>query len=386
MDVNRILGAGGVTIFTTMSALAAELGAVNLGQGFPDADGPLAIRQAAAEALLNHSNQYPPMRGTLALRQAVARHEARYYGRAVDPERGIIATSGATEALAACLFGLLNPGDEVIAFEPLYDSYVPIIRRAGAVPKLIRLEPPTWSVPWAALEAAFTPATKVVLLNTPMNPCAKVWTHADLARLAALCVQHDVAVIADEVYEHLVFGPLQHISIATLPGMAERTLKLGSAGKIFSLTGWKVGFVSGPAALMDAVAGAHQFLTFTTPPNLQAAVAFGLDTLQQDYLGLAVQLQPKRDALATRLAALGFDPLPCAGTYFLVADYGRFSEADDLSFAKQLVHEAGVATIPLSPFYAGAAPDHRLIRFCFIKQDAVLQEGLDRLTAWAARQ
>lgn len=371
----------GTTIFTTMSALAVEHGAINLGQGFPDEDGPEDIRQIAAQALIDGPNQYPPMPGLPALRQAVADHDMRFYGLAYDATDEILVTSGATEALAACLMALLAPGDEVVLFEPLYDSYLPIIRQCGATARIVRLEAPGWTLPHGALAAAFGPATKLVLLNSPMNPTGKLFAGEELAAIARLAQAHDAYVLCDEVYEHLVFDGAAHQPIAALPGMRTRTLRIGSAGKTFSLTGWKVGYVSGPRALIATVAKVHQFLTFTTPPALQAAVAYALGKHDQYYAGLAASLQAKRDRLAAGLSGVGFTVLPAQGTYFLtvLTDGVGPSFATDVDYARWLTVEVGVATVPCSAFYAGDDPPQNMIRFCFCKKDEVLDAAIARL-------
>lgn len=375
---NATFAALGTTVFTVMSALANEHGAVNLGQGFPDTDGPEDVRAAAARALMDASNQYPPMRGTAELRQAVAKHEARFYGMDIDPDRQVLVTSGATEALTASLMAFLNPGDEAILIEPAYDSYLPIVRQTGATPRFLRLNPPHWRLEEDKLAALITSKTRLLVLNTPHNPVGRVFSDAELDMVSRLACQHDFLVVSDEVYEHLVFDGKRHRPLITFPGMAERTLKIASAGKTFSLTGWKVGMITGAPALIDQVAKVHQFLTFTTAPNLQAGVAYGLGKDDSYFASLTAAMQAKRDRLAAGLAPLGFDVLPSEGTYFLTCDYSRLSSEDDTTFAKRLVVEAGVATIPISPFVEGEWP-HRLIRFCFAKQDAVLDEGLARL-------
>ena len=274
---NTLLSNTGTTIFTVMSALATQHGAINLGQGFPDTDGPADVIQAAVDALRDGRNQYPPLTGVPELRTAVAAANRRFYGLEIDPatEEWWV-TSGATEAITACLMALLDPGDEVVLIEPLYDTYLPVVRMLGAIPRLVRLTPPKWELPRAELAAAFGPRTKAILLNTPMNPTGKVFTAAELAFIADLMVKHDAYAVCDEVYEHLTYDGWRHIPLMTLPGLRERTLRVGSAGKTFSLTGWKIGYVSGPAALCGIVAKAHQNLTFTTPPNLQRGVAVGL--------------------------------------------------------------------------------------------------------------
>jgi aspartate/methionine/tyrosine aminotransferase len=311
---NALLSALGTTIFTTMSALAVKHGAINLGQGFPDTEGPTDVVRAAADALLDHRNQYPPLAGVPELRQAVAAANARFWGIAANPDTDIVVTSGATEALTACMMALLDPGDEVVLIEPLYDTYLPVIRLLGAVPKLVRVEPPDWTLPRAALEAAFGPRTKAIMLNTPMNPTGKVFTPDELGFIAGLLQKHDAYAICDEVYEHLVFAPARHVPLMTLPGMAERCLRIGSAGKTFSLTGWKVGYVTAPAALAAVVTKAHQNLTFTTPPNLQRAVAAGLANDDAYFADLAGSLAAKRDRLSGGLRKVGFDVLPSDGS------------------------------------------------------------------------
>lgn len=377
----------GTTIFTTMSALAAEHGAINLGQGFPDEDGPADILEAAATALRNGPNQYPPMAGLPALRQAVSAHDQRFYGLGYDWQTEVLVTSGATEALAACLIALLAPGDEVVLFEPLYDSYLPVIRQCGASARIVRLSPPDWRVPEANLAAAFAPATKLVLINSPMNPTGKLFGGGELERIAALVKAHNAYVLCDEVYEHLVFDGARHETIAALPGMRERTLRIGSAGKSFSLTGWKVGYVSGPADLVSVVAKVHQFLTFTTPPNLQSAVAYALGRDDAYFNELAISLQTKRDRLAEGLARAGFGVLPAAGTYFLTATIEGAGPAfsTDVEYARWLTIEGGVATVPCSAFYAGPDPPQTMIRFCFCKKDEVLDAAIDRLCRVLAR-
>ena len=262
---NTLLSALGTTIFTTMSALAVRHGAINLGQGFPDTEGPVDVIRAAADALLDHRNQYPPLTGVPELRHAVAHANRRFWGLNIDADAGVVVTSGATEALTASLMALLDPGDEIVLIEPLYDTYLPVVRMLGAIPRLVRLEPPHWTLPRDALAAAFGPNTKAILLNTPMNPAGKVFTADELGFIAGLLHRHDAFAICDEVYEHLVFAPARHIPLMTLPGMADRCLRIGSAGKTFSLTGWKVGYVSGPPALTAVVMKAHQNLTFTHP-------------------------------------------------------------------------------------------------------------------------
>ena len=387
--MNGVFSSLGTTIFTVMSALAVEHGAINLGQGFPDDEGPEDIRAFAARALMDGPNQYPPMMGVPALRQAVAAANARFYGLDIDWQKEVVVTSGATEALADCLFALLSPGDEVIIFEPAYDSYRPIIEAAGAKVVAISLQPPHWSLPMAQIEAAFSERTKLVLINTPMNPIGKAFTRAELEALAELIRRHDAYAICDEVYEHLVFSGHQHVPLMTLPGMRDRCLRIGSAGKTFSLTGWKVGYITGAAALVEVVAKTHQFITFTTPPALQAAVAHGLGKDDAYFAELAGSLEKKRDLLADGLKKAGFDVLPTDGTYFVSADFRPLGfTGTDEEFCREITQKAKVAAIPLSAFYApeGKEVPRHLVRFCFCKQDAILKEASARLLAYAQKR
>jgi aspartate/methionine/tyrosine aminotransferase len=378
---NALLSATGTTIFTVMSALAARHGAINLGQGFPDTDGPEDVVQAAAAALLDGRNQYPPMTGVPELRQAVAAANARFYGLDVDPDAEVVVTSGATEAITACLMALLDPGDEVVLIEPLYDTYLPVVRLLGATPRLVRLQPPDWDLPRAELAAAFGPKTKAILFNTPMNPTGKVFTAAELAFIAGLLQRHDAYAVCDEVYEHLTYDGWRHIPLMTLPGLRDRCLRVGSAGKTFSLTGWKVGYITACAALASVAAKAHQNLTFTTPPNLQRAVAVGLAKDDAYFQGLADTLAGKRDRLAAGLARIGFGVLPVQGSYFITADFAPLGRTgDDVAFCRHITEEAGVAAIPVTAFYEGAAPDH-YARFAFCKRPEILDAAIERLAA-----
>jgi aspartate/methionine/tyrosine aminotransferase len=371
------------TIFEVMSRLAIEHEAVNLGQGFPDVDGPLEVRQAAADALRQGPNQYPPMMGLPALRQAVAASEQRFFDIKRDPA-DVLITSGATEALSDCLMALIEPGDEVVLFDPSYDCYVPLIKRAGGVPKVVALSPPHWSFTDEDLASAFSRKTKALLINNPLNPASKVFSLEELTRIAALVSEHDAYVISDEVYEHLVFGNREHIPFNTLSDMAERTVRIGSAGKTFSLTGWKVGYIAGPQALLQPIAKAHQFTTFTTPPHLQKAVAFGLDLPKAYYTGLAGELERKRDRLQAGLEAIGLPTLQADGSYFLIADISNLGLGSDVEVAQRMTLEAGVTPVPLSAFFQNNPPTH-LLRFCFCKRDEVLDDALNRLGAWKQR-
>jgi aspartate/methionine/tyrosine aminotransferase len=377
---NSLLSGIGTTIFTVMSALAVEHKSINLGQGFPDTDGPEDVVQAAADALWDGRNQYPPMPGVPELRRAVATANQRFYGLAVDWASEVVVTSGATEAITACLMAVLNPGDEVVLIEPLYDTYLPVVRMLGAIPRLVRLQPPDWALPRAALADAFGPATKAIMLNSPMNPCGKVFSPEELGFLADLVQRWDAYAICDEVYEHLTFDGARHIPLMTLPGMRERCMRIGSAGKTFSLTGWKVGYVTAPAALAANVAKAHQNLTFTTAPNLQRAVAVGLGKDDAYFAGLSGALQAKRDRLAEGLAALGLGVLPTRGSYFITTDFRPLGfNGDDEAFCRYITEHAGVTAIPVSAFYdAPDAPNH-YARFAFCKRMEVLDEAVARL-------
>ncbi len=377
--MNPVYTALGTTIFEAMSARARATGAINLGQGFPDGRGPEDVLAEAARALLEDSNQYPPMAGTPALRQAVADHYRAHQGLDLDPGE-VIVTSGATEALAAAIFALVSPGDEVVMFQPLYDAYLPLVQRAGGVAKLVRLEPPEWRITAEALAAAASDRTRLVILNSPLNPTGSMITPEELALLADFCVSHDAIAICDEVWEHVVFDGATHRSLMTLPGMRDRTVKIGSAGKIFSLTGWKVGWMCAAPAIASVLAKAHQFLTFTTPPNLQAAAAYGLGKDATYFADMRAGYQRSRDRLAVGLSKLGYAVLPSSATYFLNIDLTASGIAmDDVAFAEWLIEEAGVATIPVSAFYAEDAVTN-VVRLCFAKQDATLDAALERMT------
>ncbi len=377
--MNPIFAALPTTIFDIMSGLARETAAVNLGQGFPEDDGPLDVREAAAAAILAGPNQYPPMRGLPELRDAVAAHYSRFGDVDLDWRTEVTITSGATEAIAAALFAVVSPGDEVVVFEPMYDAYAPLIRRAGGTIRPVRLSPPFWTASEEEIAAAFSPRTRAVVLNTPLNPTASVFDDAMLARIARQCVAHGAIAISDEVWEHVVFGGARHRSMLTAPGMRDRTIKIGSAGKIFGMTGWKVGFLCASPALTEVVAKAHQFLTFTTPPHLQSAVAYGLGKDAAHFEAMRAGLERSKSRLELALAAEGFVTLPCAGTYFLNIDLkGSGIAMDDEKFAMRAVKEAGVAVIPLSAFYESVG-ESSFARVCFAKRDETLDRGVERL-------
>ena len=376
--MNPVYATLGTTIFETMSARARALGAVNLGQGFPDGTGPADVLEEAARALLHESNQYPPMAGIPALRAGVAAHYAAHQRLDLAAEE-VIVTSGATEALAAAIFSLVSPGDEVILFQPMYDAYLPLVRRAGGVPRFVRLEPPEWRITRAALEAAWTPATRLILFNDPLNPSASVARPEERALLAQFCVERDLIAICDEVWEHVRFDDRTHASLLAEPGMRERCVKIGSAGKIFSLTGWKVGWMCAAPRLTNVLAKAHQFLTFTTPPNLQAAAAYGLGKDAGYFTAMRDGFQRSRDRLAAGLRGAGYAVLPSNGTYFLSIDLAASGVAmDDVAFCAWLVEERGVAAIPVSAFYA-ENPVTNVVRLCFAKQDATIDAAIERM-------
>jgi len=375
---NPVFSSLPTSIFQHMTVLAMKHEAINLGQGFPDQDGPLSLRQAAAKQLLDGPNQYPPSKGMAILRQAVAAHAAKFYGLAYDPEDEVVITSGGTEAVTGSLMAMAGVGDEVVMIEPTYDSYRPMAEGAGAVVKAVKLQPPGWRLTEEALRAAITPKTRAILINSPHNPAGRAFSREELESLAQVVDGTDIIVICDEVYEHLVYDGRPHIPLATLPGMRGRCLKIGSAGKIFSLTGWKVGWVMGPRELVSVVTNAHQFLTFTTSPALQTGVAHGL-THEMDFsIQLTQRLQKNRDVLAAGLARLGFEVQPCEGTYFLTAGITKLTNEKDFAFCERLIREAGVALIPLSAFFKSGTPD-TFVRFAFCKQQALIEQSLERL-------
>lgn len=371
----------GTTIFAEMSALAVRTGSVNLGQGFPDYAGPSPVLEAAVAAIRGGANQYPPGRGVPELRQAVAAHQKHWYGIDLDPETEILVTVGATEAIASAVLGLCEAGDEVVVLDPTYDSYDATITLAGATPRHVPLLPPHFRLDHDRLAAAFSSRTRLVLLNTPHNPTGRVLDADDLAAVARLAVAHDAIVVADEVYEHLVFDGLTHTPIATLPGMAERTLTIGSAGKTFSVTGWKVGWLSGPAELVTAATTVKQFLTYVGSGPLQPAVATGLALPEEVFADQAAQLAARRDRLRDGLREIGFDVADTQSGYFLLADGTDLGVQDGVDFCLSLPERAGVVAIPAQVFCADPEPLRRHLRFAFCKSEKLLDEGLSRLRA-----
>jgi N-succinyldiaminopimelate aminotransferase len=369
----------GTTIFAEMSALAARTGAINLGQGFPDTDGPQEIVEAAVDALRGGQNQYPPGPGIPALRAAVAAHQQRFYGIGLDPDGEVLITTGATEAIAAALLALCEPGDEVVTFEPYYDSYAACIAMAGATRRLVTLRPPDYAVDPDALAAAFSPRTRAVLLNSPHNPTGKVFTRAELDLIAGHCRERGVLAITDEVYEHLVFDGREHVPLSTLPGMAERTLTISSSGKTFSFTGWKIGWATGPRGLVSAVQTAKQFLTYVSGAPFQPAIAHALGLPDAYFESFRADLQAKRDRLCDGLEAAGLEVFRPAGTYFVTADIRPLGERDGHAFCLELPERAGVVAVPTVVFYDAKDVGRPLVRFAFCKRDAVIDEAAARL-------
>ena len=366
------------SVFERMSLAAAKHGAVNLGQGFPDFGWAAEILEAAAKAVVEGSNQYAPSRGLPALREAVAAHYARHQGLDLNPEN-ICVTSGATEALAAAILATVEPGDEVIVFTPAYDAYEPLIRRAGGLPVEVALQPPAWRIERAALEAAISPNTKAIVLNNPHNPTGRLFDRDELSMIAEFAVINDLIVISDEVWEHILLDGQKFTPIASLPGMSKRTLKCGSAGKIFSLTGWKIGWLAASAELATLAARAHQFLTFASAPNLQTAVAFGLNEGDAWLQPMRERFARARDRMAAGLEAAGYAVLPSASTYFTCVDLAASGiSLDGEAFASQAVAGARVAVVPLSSFAEENPPRH-MIRLCFAKRDETIDAGVEAM-------
>ncbi|MER8099470.1 pyridoxal phosphate-dependent aminotransferase [Kitasatospora sp. NPDC094016] len=377
--LNRRLAGMGTTIFAEMSALATATGSINLGQGFPDTDGPASVARAAADAVLNgRGNQYPPGPGIPELRQAIAEHQRRFHGLDYDPDTEVLVTAGATEAIAATLLALLEPGDEVIALEPFYDSYAACIAMAGATRRPLTLRAPDFRPDLDELRALITPRTRLLLINTPHNPTGTVLTADELAAIAAIAVEHDLLVVTDEVYEHLVFGATHH-PIAALPGMRERTVSISSAGKTFSFTGWKVGWVTANPALVTAVRTAKQYLTYVSAGPFQYAVAEALRLPDSYFDGFRADLLRKRDLLVDGLTAAGFRVFTPEGTYFITTDITPLGEKDGIEFCRALPERCGVVAIPNAVFYDNTEAGRSLVRFTFCKQDSVLEEAVSRL-------
>ena len=372
----------GTTVFTEINTLAQQYNALNLGQGKPDFDTPPDIVMHLVQAAqAGQYNQYAPGPGTASLRQAITDHAGRFYNLDIDPAQGVVVTSGATEGIFAAILGLVDPGDEVIVIEPFYDSYVPDIIMAHAIPVCVPLHPPTWTFDMDELRAAFTARTRALILNTPQNPSGRVFTQQELSRIAELCLEHNVTIIADEVYEHLVFAPAQHIPIATLPGMFERTVTVSSAGKLFSATGWKIGWVSGPPALVDGVARAHQFITFAVHHPSQEAIAHALNLPESYYNSFRAMYETKRRLMLSALDSAGLKYFTPEGTYFVMADYSDIFDGTPLEFTRHLTREIGVACIPPESFYSQehAHIGHGYVRFAFCKSDELLDQASQRL-------
>ena len=374
---SRLQGFTG-TIFAEMSALAEATGSINLGQGYPDVDGPDLIKRAAIDAIEKGHNQYPPGNGIAALRTAIASHQRRFYGLELDPATDVLVTAGATEAIAACLLALCEPGDEVVMFEPFYDAYAACTAMSGASRRVVPLRAPDWSFDPAALEEAITPRTRLLLLNTPHNPTGKVFGRDELALIADACRRHDLIAVTDEVYEHLVFES-SHVSLATLPAMAERTITISSAAKTFSFTGWKIGWVCAAPELVAAVRAAKQFLTYVNGAPFQHAIAAGLDACDDDIAAATSILRAKRDFLAAGLDAAGFDVLDSQGTFFLTTDISELTDEDPYEFCRSLPRRCGLVAIPSTVFYDDASRGAHHVRWMFSKRHQVLEEAVGRL-------
>lgn len=378
----------GTTVFAQMSALALETQSVNLGQGFPDTDGPAEIADVARDCIANGPNQYPPLPGIADLRIAISEHQQRFYGLTFDPDTEVLVTAGATEAIAATMLALCDHGDEIITFEPSYDSYSATIKMAGAVEKPVLLRAPDYGFDLDQLAGSITPKTRAILVNTPHNPTGKVFTRAEMESIASVAIEHDLVVITDEVYEHMVFDG-EHIPMGSLDGMAERTVSISSAGKTFSFTGWKVGWVTAPAELRNAIMTAKQFLTFVSAGPLQPAIATGLRMGDDYFSGLRDDLQAKRDLLRAGLEETGFTVHPCQGTYFLTADVTEVANRNampgtSVEFCLALPEKAGVVAVPSEVFYKTPTAGKTLIRFAFCKKDELLNEAISRLSILAS--
>jgi N-succinyldiaminopimelate aminotransferase len=377
-SAHRVRG-GGTTIFAEITALALEHGAVNLGQGAPDFDAPDIVRDAARRAIEAGRNQYATSSGERVLREAIARHAERFYAQQVDPATEITVTTGATEALFSAAMAFVDPGDEVIVFEPTYDSYVPSIRMAGGTPVPVLLRAPSFRFDPEELRRAFTPRTRMIYVNTPHNPTGTVFNDEELTLIAELCIEFDVLAVTDEVYEHIVFDGATHRRLSQLPGMRDRTLTISSAGKTFSATGWKIGWTIGPEALQRAIRGVHQWTTFATSTPMQYAMADALDLPDAYYEALRSDYRERRDFLMSVLRETALEPSLPKGSYFIVAGIDRMPHSDAATFARYMATEIGVAVIPCSSFYLGSREGERLVRFCFCKKPETLQAAAERL-------
>jgi N-succinyldiaminopimelate aminotransferase len=378
----RRISTFGTTVFTEINMLAQQYDALNLGQGKPDFDTPPDIvTQLVQAAQAGQYNQYAPGSGTSSLRQAIASHAARFYDLEIDPAKGVVVTSGATEGIFSAILGLVDPGDEVIVIEPFYDSYVPNILMANAIPICVPLHPPTWTFDADELRSAFSKKTRALILNTPQNPSGRVFTRQELTMIAELCIEYDVTVIADEVYEHLIFAPARHIPIATLPGMFERTVTVSSAGKLFSMTGWKIGWVYGSPDLVAGVGGAHQFVTFAVHHPSQEAIAYALNLPDTYYETFQAIYEKKRQLILAALDGAGLKSYVPEGTYFVMADYSDVFDGTPLEFTRFLTKDIGVACLPPESFYSQehAHIGHGYVRFAFCKSDEMLQQTGERL-------
>lgn len=382
-SANRLAGFG-TSIFSEISALAARYQAINLGQGFPDFAGPAFLKDAACSAINADLNQYAPSTGLPTLRAAIARTWERHSKASVETDAEITVTSGATEAMFATIMALINPGDEVLIFEPFYDSYPPNVLMAGGIPRYIRLHEPRWDVDFAQVRAAITPQTKAIILNTPHNPTGKVWSRAELSQLAAIAIEHDLLVISDEVYDRLVFEDYQHCSIATLPGMWERTITISSTGKTFSVTGWKIGYAIAPNALTEAIRRVHQFVTFASATPLQAAAVVGLNAGEPYERQLLQFYNARREQLVKILRDAGLYVLPPQGTYFVMADIRDLGWENDAEFCRYLISEIGVAAIPPSAFYHDGYQSG-MVRFCFAKKPETIAAAAEKLKQLGSR-
>lgn len=379
VHANRVEGLG-MTIFSEITRMAQEHQAINLGQGFPDFDGPLEIKRIAMEAIASGGNQYAPMIGASMLRRAIARHQSRFYVHEIDPETDITITTGATEALLSTIMAFVNPGDEVIVFEPCYDSYVPVIRMAGGIPVPVTLHEPMFKFNHHELVKAFTPKTKAIIINTPHNPTGMMFSQLELGFIADLCAEYDVLAIMDEVYEHICFDPSGHVQMRSLPDMHHRTITISSLGKSFSFTGWKIGWVIAHEALQIPIRNIHQFAVFSTATPFQGAAAAALDLPDAYYSGLIDMYKEKRDFLAHALSSAGLHPILPQGAYFIMADTSEFPFPNMRAFTSWLIKEIGIACIPNTGFYLRPERAGNYVRFCFCKSNATLEQAADRLS------